>query len=147
MKKQTTLKIIAILLLLSSIVCVILCVNMLNGYEITYYRENLYNAADEIDSINKDIEDIKELERKYGIYKKDGIELLEKTKDVYFGIIDDSVEDINACYNKATIYGVLSGVLFVGFIILIIVYRKKFRNINVNSADCDSKDRYEGLQD
>lgn len=147
MKNQTVLKIIAIFLLLSSIVCVILCFNTLNGDEITYYRENLYNASDEIDNINEDIEYIKEVERKYGINKKDGIELLEKTKDVYFGIIDDSLDDINSCYTKATIYGVISAILFINFIIMVIVYRKKSRDINKKAIESDIKDNIDSLTD
>ena len=145
MRNKTVLKIITILLLLSSIICAILCFYTLNGDEITYYRENLYNASDEIDNINEDIEYIKEVERKYGINKKDGIKLLEKTKDVYFGIIDDSLDDINSCYNKATIYGVISAILFISFIIMVIVCRKKSRNINQNLVESNTKDISNGL--
>lgn len=116
------LKFITVVLLLLAIISAGLCFLTLNGSEISSYRNRMYEASDEIDEVNELID---ELESKYGSYARDEVDLLEMTKDVHFDTIDLCLEKINACYTKAKIYGVLSGVLFIGFIIMIIVCRKK----------------------
>lgn len=120
---KTTLKVINIFLLLFSVVCIILCLSTLYGSEIAEYTDKLYEAGDEIDDINETIE---EFEAQYGKYAKDEINQLKDIREIHYNMIDLCLEKIDECNARSKLYGVLSAVLFIAFIILVIVYKKKF---------------------